>query len=87
MLSPAGTSLDKLGCKLLGRHKVELPDGYSKDRMDLFLRDHPEWFERYAITDGVIPAMWVARIYNLLFDRLGIKKKVITLGGAATTNW
>ena len=27
---------------------------------------------------------WVARIYNLLFDKLGIKKRVITLGGAAT---
>jgi hypothetical protein len=83
MLSPAGTSLDKLG-KLLGVHKVELPDGYSKDRMDLFLNDRRDWFVKYAITDAIIPAMWVARIYNLLFGRLGIKKKVITLGGAAT---
>ena len=82
MLSPAGTSLEKLG-KLLGVPKIELPAGYSKDRMDLFLRDHPEKFEEYAITDAVIPAIWVARIYSLLFDRLGIKKKVITLGGAA----
>ena len=56
LLSPAGTSLEKLG-KLLGVHKVELPDGYSKDRMDLFLRDHPEWFEKYAIADAIIPAM------------------------------
>ena len=60
MLSPAGTSLEKLG-KLIGVPKVELPDGYSKDRMDLFLRDHPEWFEQYAITDAIIPAMWVAQ--------------------------
>ena len=82
MLSPAGTSLEKLG-KLLGVPKIELPEGYSKDRMDLFLRDHPEKFEEYALTDAVIPAMWVAQIYGLLLDRLGIKKKVITLGGAA----
>ena len=82
LLSPAGTSLEKLG-KLLGVPKIELPEGYTKDRMDLFLRDHPEKFEKYALTDAVIPALWVARIYSLLFDRLGIRKKVITLGGAA----
>ena len=83
MLSPAGTSLEKLG-KLLDMPKIELPVGYSKDRMDLFLRDHPEKFEEYALTDAVIPALWVARIYGLLLDRLGIAKRVITLGGAAT---
>ena len=82
MLAPAGTSLEKLG-KLLGVPKIELPEGYSKDRMDLFLRDHPELFEEYALTDAVIPALWVARIYSLLFDKLGITKQVITLGGAA----
>ena len=56
MLAPAGTSLEKLG-KLLGVPKIELPEGYSKDRMDLFLRDHPELFEKYAVTDAVIPAI------------------------------
>jgi hypothetical protein len=81
MLSSAGTSLEKLG-KLLGFHKVELPYGYSKNRMDLFLRDHPEKFEEYALRDAVIPALWVAKVYGLLLDKLGIKKKVITLGGA-----
>ena len=49
LLAPAGTSLEKLG-KLLGVPKIDLPDGYSKDRMDLFLRDHPELFEKYALT-------------------------------------
>ena len=82
LLSPAGTSLEKLG-KLLGVPKIELPAGYSKDRMDVFLRDCPAKFEEYAITDAVIPALWVTRIYSLLLDRLGIKKKVVTLGGAA----
>jgi len=82
LLAPAGTSLEALG-KLLGMPKVELPAGYSKDRMDLFLRDHPEMFEEYALRDAVIPALWVARVYGLLLERLGIKKKVVTLGGAA----
>ena len=44
---------------------------FSKDRMDLFLRDHPELFEKYALTDAVIPAKWVARTYSLLLERLG----------------
>jgi hypothetical protein len=82
LLAPAGTSLEKLG-KLLGLHKIELPDGYSKDRMDVFLRDHPDLFEQYALRDAVIPALWVVKTYGLLLDRLGIRKKVVTLGGAA----
>ena len=49
LLAPAGTSLETLG-KLLGVPKIELPEGYSKDRMDLFLRDHPALFEEYALT-------------------------------------
>jgi hypothetical protein len=82
MLTSTGTSLETIG-NLLGEPKVNLPNGYSKDRMDLFLRDHPDLFEKYALTDAVIPAKWVARIYGLLRKRLGIGKKVITLGGAA----
>ena len=82
LLAPAGTSLEKLG-NLLGVPKIDLPEGYSKDRMDIFLRDHPALFEEYALTDAVIPALWVVKTYGLLLDRLGIKKKVVTLGGAA----
>jgi hypothetical protein len=82
LLAPAGTSLEKLG-KLLDLPKIELPDGYTKDRMDLFLRDHPDLFEQYALRDAVIPALWVVKTYGLLLDRRGIRKKVVTLGGAA----
>jgi hypothetical protein len=82
MLSSAATSLEALG-KLMGVSKIALPEGYTKDRMDLFLQDHPALFEEYALTDAVIPARWVAKTYRMLLDRLGIKKKVVTLGGAA----
>ena len=82
MLSPNGTSVETIG-NLLGEPKVILPDGYSKDRMDLFLQDHPDLFEQYALTDAIIPARWVARTYKLLLEQLGISKRVITLGGAA----
>ena len=37
MLTPTGTSVETIG-NLLGEPKVNLPDGYSKDRMDLFLQ-------------------------------------------------
>ena len=65
LLAPVGTSLETLG-KLLGVPKIELPEGYSKDKMDLFLQDHPALFEQYALTDAVIPALWVAKTYGLL---------------------
>ena len=57
MLTSTGTSVETIG-NLLGEPKVNLPNGYSKDRMDLFLRDHPDLFEKYALTDAVIPARW-----------------------------
>ena len=38
LLCAAKTSLEQLG-KDLGLQKVELPEGYSKDRMDLFLAE------------------------------------------------
>ena len=82
MLSPNGTSAETIG-NLLGVPKITLPEGYSKDRMDLFLQDHPKLFKKYALTDAIIPAKWVARTYKLLLEQLGISKKVITLGGAA----
>jgi hypothetical protein len=82
LLSASGTSLETIG-KLLNVPKVELPDGYSKDRMNLFLKDHPKEFETYALTDAEISARWVARTYRLLREKLGINRKVITLGGAA----
>ena len=40
MLTPNGTSAETIG-NLLGEPKIALPDGYSKDRMDLFLQTIP----------------------------------------------
>ena len=57
----AKTPLEKLG-EALGAPKIELPDGYSKDRMDLFLEERPVEFERYATNDARICALWAARI-------------------------
>ena len=82
LLCATGTALSKLG-EDLGVPKVELPEGYSKDRMDIFLKERPGEYEQYALTDATIPALWVARFREILADNLEITKPVITLGAAS----
>jgi hypothetical protein len=81
LLAPAKTRLEKLGADL-GIRKVELPVGYTKDRMDLFQADRPEEFRVYAMTDALIAARWAARVLSVL-GGLGITKPVATLAAAA----
>ena len=59
LLSPNRSPLGALG-EALGLPKVELPEGYSKERMDLFLGPIEE-FIAYAMTDAEIAARWTAR--------------------------
>ena len=82
LVSPAGTSLAKLGANL-GMPKVELPAGYYKDRMEVLLAERPADFENYAITDAVIAVKYADRVYRILTEMLGIKRKVGTLSAAA----
>ena len=82
LLSPTGSRLADLG-RDLGISKVELPEGYSKDRMDRFLEDHPDEFARYALTDAEIAARWVTRIRGVLLTEFGIRRPVPTLGAAS----
>jgi hypothetical protein len=77
----AKTPLEKLG-DALGVPKVDLPEGYSKERMDVFLYEQPAEFERYAMTDARISALWAARVIEIMRS-LGITKHVPTLGAAA----
>ena len=55
LLCAAKTSLEQLG-KDLGLQKVELPEGYSKDRMDMFLAERRDDSIAYALTDARIAA-------------------------------
>ena len=81
LLAPAKTRLEELG-EHLKVPKIELPAGYTKDRMDLFQADRPEEFRAYAMRDAKIAALWTARVFNILVS-LGIKKPVATLAAAA----
>ena len=80
LIGPAGSSLASLG-DALKLPKVELPAGYSKDRMDLFMRDHPALFERYAMVDAEIAARWTVRVFQLVRNEMGVNRQVATLGG------
>ena len=72
LLCAAKTSLEQLG-KDLGLQKVELPEGYSKDRMDLFLAERRDDFIAYALTDARIAALWAARIGEIMRN-IGVTK-------------
>lgn len=52
-LSPGRTSLDVIG-EAIGIPKVEIPKGYSIERMSELLRDDQGTYELYAITDAEI---------------------------------
>lgn len=81
LLCAAKTPLEQLG-KDLGLPKVELPVGYSKEQMDLFLAERREDFIAYALTDARIAALWAARIGEIMRD-IGVTKHVATLGAAS----
>ncbi len=78
LMAAAGSSLADIGDGL-GIPKVELPEGSSKDRMDLLLQKDREAFEEYAKTDAIITARYCAKVFDL-FDKLGIRASAPTLG-------
>lgn len=81
VVEDAKRSLGSIGA-LVGLPKLELPDGYTKDRMDLFLnRDKPA-FESYLRRDLEIPARYYRRLEGLM-TKIGLSFVPPTLGAAA----
>ena len=74
-------SLDALG-ELVGVAKVELPSGFTKDRMDLLLERDQVLFEKYLRADLDIPQRYYARLRSLLRGR-GLRDVPPTLGACA----
>ena len=68
-----GTSLAQVG-DLLGLPKLDLPDGYTKGRMDLLLEGDKQAFEEYGLRDAEI----AVRFYIRLLD---FAEKVTATGG------
>lgn len=77
-----GTTLEAIG-ETIGLPKIDLPEGYTKDRMDLFLRDDKTAFEKYAIRDAEIVVGFLERLEDFAREKLGSKSLAATAGGAA----
>lgn len=83
LLAPSGQqSLSALG-DLLAIAKIALPDG-AIERMDLLRDKDPYLFDRYALRDAEIAALWVVKVLSFFENTLGIDGNRIpaTLGAA-----
>jgi hypothetical protein len=83
LLAPSGQqSLSALG-DLLGVAKIALPDG-AIEHMDLLRDTDPALFDRYALRDAEIAALWVRKVLSFFGKTLGINGNRIpaTLGAA-----
>jgi hypothetical protein len=83
LLAPAGQqSLSALG-NLLEVEKIVLPEG-AIERMDLFREADPELFDRYALRDAEIAALWTRKALGFFEAELGLGVGRIpaTLGAA-----
>lgn len=83
-----GTSLAQVG-DLLGLPKLELPDGYTKGRMDLFLEGDKKAFEEYGLRDAEIAVCFYSRLLDFAErvtatgDKPGMRSLPATASGLA----
>jgi hypothetical protein len=67
-----GTSLAQIG-DLLELPKLELPEGYTKDRMDLFMEGNKKAFEEYGLRDSEIAVRFFLRLQDFSREMLECK--------------
>jgi hypothetical protein len=65
-----GTSLAQIG-DLLELPKLNLPEGYTKDRMDLLLKGDKQFFESYGLRDAEIAVKFYLRLKEFATKTLG----------------
>lgn len=78
-LSPNKSPLSALG-SMLGLPKVEIPEGYSIERMDELLVGDKEAFERYALRDAEIAVKYALKVRDFLGGQFGLQKLPRSLG-------
>ncbi|MBW3795244.1 hypothetical protein GPK29_09890 [Aeromonas hydrophila] len=78
-LAPNKSPLAKLGA-MIGLPKVEIPEGYSIERMAELLDDDREAFERYALRDAEIAVRYALKIRELLRKLFGLLELPRSLG-------
>jgi len=62
-LSPAQSSLEKLAIAM-GKIKLELPPGFDKNRMDIFMKEQEDEFILYACNDATLALQYVDTMYQ-----------------------
>ena len=79
-----GTSLAQIG-DLLELPKLELPVGYTKDRMDLLLEDDKQAFEEYGLRDAEIAVRFYKRLQEFAKRETGSTSLPATASSLAVT--
>ncbi|MBN8517779.1 MAG: hypothetical protein J5X22_11150 [Candidatus Accumulibacter sp.] len=77
-----GTSLAQIG-DLLGLPKLELPEGYLKERMDLLLQGDKQAFERYGLRDSEIAVRFYLRLLDFAEKHTGRRSLPATASSLA----
>ncbi|MBB4347015.1 DNA polymerase [Aliirhizobium cellulosilyticum] len=79
LLTPGRQGLAVAG-KMVGLPKLEIPEGYSIDRMDVLLANDKEAFVAYAMRDAEVALEYGLQL-NALADELGLRHLPSTLAG------
>lgn len=77
-----GTSLAQVG-DLLELPKLDLPDRYTKDRMDLLLQGDKQAFEEYGLRDAEIAVRFYIRLQDFAAKVTGKRSLPATASGLA----
>lgn len=83
-LAPNKSPLSALGT-MLGLPKVEIPDGFSIERMDELLAGNKDAFERYALRDAEIAVKYALKVRDFLGGLFGLQKLPRSLGAAGVS--
>lgn len=83
-LSPNKSPLTALGA-MLGLPKVEIPDGFSIERMDELLAGNKEVFERYALRDAEIAVRYALKVRDFLDGQFGLQRLPRSLGAVGVS--
>ena len=77
-----GTSLALVG-DLLGLPKLDLPEGYRKERMDLLLQGDKQAFEAYGLRDSEIAVRFYLRLLDFAEQQTGKRSLPATASNLA----
>lgn len=75
-----GTSIKDMG-KLIDLPKLEIPDGFSIERMDLLLQHNKAAFEEYGLRDAEIAVRYFLKLQKFAFEQTGSYALPVTASG------